>query len=193
MRAFAPSIRLLSGRVLTAALALVVGAACAPAPEEAPAEPAALTNEALGLRFAALPAGFEVAENGARLVLAGDGTMTVEAGERSDFGIDPVAEANAAQAHFEGLAAGVFLGVRQLVLPIGPGAWARGRYTADGATLEETRIFVVHPAVNRLVTASYVYPAGEDSGARLERLFELVGEIEAADDPAEPPAGPPAS
>ncbi|HVS16794.1 MAG TPA: hypothetical protein VMV46_23020 [Thermoanaerobaculia bacterium] len=195
MRPFAPPSRCFPGRLLPLGLALALGAGCSPAPEEAPAPPEALTNQALALRFAGLPQGFVVADNGARLVLVGegtmgDGTMTVEAGEPSDFGIDPVAEANAEQERFEGLPDGVFLGVRQLVLPIGPGAWARGRFSADGRALEETRVFVVHPTENRLVTASYVYPAGEaeDSGQRVQRLFELVGEIEAADDPVQPPA-----
>jgi hypothetical protein len=169
---------------MVAALVLAIG--CSSTPEELPTAAASVTSQALGLRFAALPAGFEVAEDDARLVLTrDDGTLTVEAGELRDFGIDPVTEANAEQERFEGLVDGVFLGVRQLITPLGPAAYARGRFTDDVAEREETLIFVVHPTANRLITARYLYPAGDDSGARVQTLMELVGEIEAVDRPAD--------
>jgi hypothetical protein len=155
--------------------------ACGGAAEEAAPAPDPVEVVALGLRFARLPAGFSVAENGSRLVLEGDGTMTVEAGERSDFGLDPVTDANAQQARFESLDGGEFLGVQKLIVPIGPAAYARGRFRRDGEAVEETTVFVVHPTANRMVRASYSYPAVEDAEAsrqRVQQLFELVGEME---------------
>lgn len=162
--------------------------ACGGAGEEAEPAPDPVDVSDLGLRFARLPAGFEVVENGARLVLEpeGDegGTMTVEAGEPSDFGLDPVTDANGQQAHYESLDGGQFLGVQKLVVPVGPAAYARGRFVEDGRTMEQTTVFVVHPTANRMIRAGYVYPAGadaEESRARIQQLFELVGEMGAND------------
>jgi len=168
--------RLLGDLIVPLAL---LGLACGGDEEEPANEPVVV--EELGLRFASLPAGFSVVENGSRLVLEGAGTMTVEAGQPSDFGLDPVADATAQQARFESLEGGEFRGAQRLVTPSGPGAYARGRFTRDGQRMEETVVFVVHPTANRMVSLSYVYPAGEDSSERVQSLLELVAEMESTD------------
>ncbi|HVS64193.1 MAG TPA: hypothetical protein VMT85_11905 [Thermoanaerobaculia bacterium] len=169
--------RILGGLIVPLAL---LGLACGGGDEEEPANEPVVVEE-LGLRFVRLPAGFSVVENGSRLVLEGAGTMTVEAGEPSDFGLDPVADATAQQARFESLEGGEFRGAQRLVTPSGPGAYARGRFTRDGQPMEETAVFVVHPSANRMVSLSYVYPAGEDSSERVQSLLELVAEMESTD------------
>jgi hypothetical protein len=175
--------------LLSALLSVLLAAGCGGGdPPPAAEQPGtAVEVDELNLRFARLPAGFAVSENGARLVLEGDGTMTVEAGELSNFGLDPVAEANGQQARFAALEGGEFLGVQRLGTHLGPAAYARGRFTRDGASMEETIVFVVHPSANRMVSLSYVYAAGDDSAARVQTLLELVGEMEPQDAPE--PAG----
>jgi hypothetical protein len=79
---------------------------------------------------------------------------------------------------------GSYLGNRELVTPIGAAFTARARYQADGREVEETKVFAVHPAGDRLLIVSYVYPAGGDSQERVQQLLLLLGEIEGLSLPA---------
>lgn len=73
---------------------------------------------------------------------------------------------------------GRYLGSQELVSPLGAAFYSRGRYSADGRETEETVIFALHPAGDRMITLSYRYPAGDDSSTRVERLFEVLENVE---------------
>jgi hypothetical protein len=163
---------------------------CGPREAVAPADaPPAVEAPELKLAFATLPSGLEVAAIGPNVELTGpDGaSLLVQVGDRSEYGIEVLALANEQRTAFESLEQGEFLGSRQLTTPFGEGGYARGRFVANDQRLEETRLYVVHPLENRLVTYVYTYPAAEDSAQRVQTLLELVGETEAfATSPTEP-------
>lgn len=175
---------------LLASLTTVLVAACSSPTEDTPAPtPDPVVNEVMNVSFASLPAGFAVAENSAdtlRLEPAsaeesqGPRTMWLEVGERSDFGIPLVDIVNSQKEQYEALDGGAFAGNRELGTHVGKAYYSRGSYSFDGATVEETRIFLVHPTENRLVTFHYRYPADDDSGARIQELFAWLGELGAA-------------
>ncbi len=185
-------------------LLLAAGLGCQAEPPAAP-EKRAVASAALDLAFADLPAGFEVAgseggairlrwaaedrEGTARESTAREGAMWVEAGESSDFGIDLVKVTNSQKAIYEARPAGEYSGGRKMVTPAGQAYYSRGRFDEDGRRLEETRLFLIHPRANRLVTFHYLYPAADDSAERLPELFAWVGELIV--EPAEPAATEP--
>lgn len=182
-------------RLAAIGLAIPVSAvalACGTPAEPEPPEPEPVVNQAMNVSFASLPAGFEVAENGAALRLeptdpeaaAGPTEMWLDVGERSDFGIPLVDIVNSQKEQYEALEGGSFAGNRELGTHVGKAYYSRGGYTFEGTAVEETRIFLVHPAENRLVTFHYRYPAGDDSGARIQELFAWLGELSAASTPA---------
>lgn len=185
------------------AAALVVGTLAAgaagcrkPAPPP-PSEPAAVRVEhaASGLAVAALPASLRlVSAEGPGLALAPvdparSGRFTVEAGPPEPGGINLVEVTRAAGAELAARSEGSFLGQREMIAPWGPAYSARGTYLENGERREELRIFTLHPdrTVDRLVTLTYVYPAGdrEESGARFNEGLLVLGELE----PLPPPAG----
>ena len=45
-------------------------------------------------------------------------------------------------------------------------------------TVEETVLFLIHPAANRQLEIHYRYPAADDSAARVEQLIEVLAELE---------------
>lgn len=177
----------------TAALAVtvlisLVALACGTPAEQAPAKPDPVINEAMNLSFARLPIGFTVTENSdSTLELgptdpeqsSGPTAMWVEVGEPSDFGIPLVDIVNSQKDQYEALEGGTFAGNRELGTHVGKAYYSRGGYTFEGAAVEETRIFLVHPTENRLVTFHYRYPSGDDSGARIQELFTWLGELSA--------------
>lgn len=173
-----------------------LGLACSAPDSEAPtADPDPVVNQAMNVSFASLPAGFAVAENSdtaLRLepsssddVATGERSMWLDVGDRSDFGIPLVEIVNSQKEQYEALEDGTFSGNRELGTHVGKAYYSRGGYTFDGAAVEETRIFLVHPTENRLVTFHYRYPADDDSGARIQELFAWLGELEAADPQAD--------
>ena len=163
------------------ALMVIMTLGCATDTPEASIEPTSNSN--LNLTFAALPSGFEVTQNdasGLRLATTDPddpGEMWVDVGERSDFGIQITDIVTAQKALFEAMPGGSFNGNNELMTQNGRAFYSRGRYTHDGAPVEETRTFQIHPGENRLVTLHYRYPAGEDSGARVQQLLVLLGEM----------------
>ena len=167
------------------ALALALAAACQPAPEEPEAPPAVrVENPELGVAIAALPGVFRVARNeGAEIALElaeGEGDLVIAAGE-PEVALNLVA---AVEQHKESILerpAGDYKGGQELVVPSLPGAayYSRGRYQGDAGLTEETLVVLVHPQRDRQLRVTYTYPAGDDSGSRLENeLFAVVGELE---------------
>ena len=198
--------RFLAQQVLAASLVLML-IGCAQAPPEPETGPEPIVNEQLNLSFPKVPQHFEVDINsGSQLELrvkdgieiadgvAKTGRMWVTVDERSDFGIDLVGIMQGQKDEFLALEGGSFSGSQQLGTPSGLAYYSRGQFDVDGARQEETRVHMVHPTENRLVTFYYRYPPGEDSGERVQELLVWVGELEPAassdaadsEDPGEP-------
>jgi hypothetical protein len=51
----------------------------------------------------------------------------------------------------------------------------------DGALIEETTIFTLHPYTDRITTITYRYPAGDDSCERVQQLLEVLAIVEGLD------------
>lgn len=188
----------LAAALVMGAAALVAGAAgCRKQEAAPPPEPAAVRVEhpASGLAVAALPRALRlVSADGALLELAPTdaargGRFTVAAGPPEPGGINLVELTRTAGAELAARPEGSFLGQREMIAPWGPAFSARGTYLENGERREELRIFTLHPdrSVDRLVTLTYVYPAGdrEESGARFNEGLLVLGELE----PLPPPAG----
>jgi hypothetical protein len=159
--------------------------------EDAPSEPVAaaperLENEALQIAIAGLPGGFDVTVNsGESLRLVREpglppGEAWIGVGAPVEGGINLVEHIRGQRAAFEALPGGSFSGNGELQLADGrPAYYSRGRFEDQGKTVEEFRVWSVHPVdPNRLLAVYYRYPAGEDSKQRLEDVLFLVGEIE---------------
>jgi hypothetical protein len=135
----------------------------------------------LGLAIANLPDGLEVTTNeGGTLMLVPKGkagTIVVQAGP-AEVGPNLVAAVKEHQASIEARPGAEYLGVRELVTPLGSAYWSRGRYEQGGSTVEETRIVTLHPDGHRLLYLTSTYPAGDDSSARIQELLALLTEIE---------------
>ncbi len=153
-------------------------------------EPEVIESEAAGIGIAALPADFTVTSNdaeGLRLAVAseaGAGEMTVVTSEVYQEGLNIIDAVEIEMANFEGKPEGRSFGQTKMVAPMGLTYMARGRYLSDGAEVEELRAMLAHPWGNRLLTLSYVYPAGEDTSERGAQLMELLGEVVALEAPA---------
>lgn len=175
-------------------VALACAAACQPqaSPESEQAEtppeavPRRVESQPLGLAIAAVPRGFELEVNeGETLRLEGRnaegrwGTITVEVEPPQAAGVNLVKAVNEQKQALEARPEGKFMGQVELGSPLGTAFSTRGRYRdGEGATMEESRVFAVHPMGDRLLSVRYVYPAGGDSEERLQQLFALLGEIE---------------
>ncbi len=116
------------------------------------------------------------------------GSLWLELGEPSDFGIELNDVAKSHAPYYEGLPEGDSLGGRQIIGPLGPAQYTRGRFLADdGTTRQQIRLFMLHPIENRLVTLAYEHPAGSDadSAARINNhMLVLLGEMDVASTPA---------
>ena len=151
-----------------------------------PAMGARLENPENGVALAGVPGFFRVVSNDqAGIVLAPadaavEGTLTVKAGDKGIGGVNLIA---AIEQHKEAVLArqaGDYKGQRELGSQLGTAYYSRGNYLGeDGVPREETIVFLVHPWNDRTLQLIYVYPAGEDSGARIqEQLFGVLGELE---------------
>lgn len=163
-----------------------VGCQKTPTPEAAPEAGPRVENAALGIALGSIPVPFELRHGEAdTLVLArvldegGEGLVLIAAGPVETGGINLVEVAKQRNADFAALEGGESFGNRELGTQIGPAFTARGSYDSDGSRVEETWIFTLHPGENRLLRLSYRYPAGGDSGGRVNELMELLGEVEA--------------
>jgi hypothetical protein len=176
----------------TAALALLLAllGACARQDGGPSAGGGRVESPDLGVAVARLPDGFRQVRSGAETIelegtsSRGPGRVVIAAGPVEIGGINLVEAVRAQKAAFEALPGGSYLGNRELVTPIGAAFTARARYQAEGREVEETKVFAVHPAGDRLLIVSYVYPAGGDSQERVQQLLLLIGEIEGLPRPA---------
>lgn len=163
---------------LTLALALL---SCAEPPPPPP--PAGVENAELGLSLAAVPDGLEVATNqGSSLELepadpALGGSIRFTVGPE-EVGVNLVAAVKEHQQHIENLPDGEYKGAQELQADFGTAFYSRGRYTEDGAPVEETVIFLIHPEGERLLSLHYRYPARDDSAQRVEQLIEVLSYVE---------------
>lgn len=121
------------------------------------------------------------------------GAVRIELGEPSDFGIeleDVSALETIKQEHQDLFAAagGEYLGVGgQLIYgPFGPSRYTRGRFQAeDGTAVQQIRLFMVHPAENRVLTLVYDHPVVDnaDSAARINNhLLVLLENLRSAEE-----------
>ena len=111
------------------------------------------------------------------------GSIWLEVGEPSDFGIEIDDVAKSHKPFYEGMPEGVHLAGRQIIGPLGPARYTRGRFLGDdGVTQQQIRLFMLHPLENRLVTLVSQHPAGDDgdSRGRITQLLVLLGETEVA-------------
>ena len=158
--------------------------------EPAPEPGVRVDNPQLGMAIAALASEFEVVSNdGAtiELVPTGEGatgTVSVKAGEAEVGGINLVAAVQQHKAEVLERPDGDYKGQAEYVSPLGTTYASRGRFSADGGTVEERVIFMVHPWGDRTLQVIYRYPAGEDTQERLDTLMNgIVGELEALPPP----------
>jgi len=70
------------------------------------------------------------------------------------------------------------MGAQELQADFGTAFYSRGRFNENEALQEETRILLIHPAGNKLLTISYRYPAADDSASRVEQLIEVLSYLE---------------
>lgn len=165
-------------------LGLALGACSRAAPPAAAeSEPKAVENAELELEVAPLPAGIEVAENrGDQLTFDAvsdgvPGTLTVTVAPPAPAGVDLVAVVKKYGADSAAAAGGKFFGGNELVVPSGSAYTARA--LVDGGTVEERRVFLLHPGGgDRLVTISLRYPPG-DVGASRARMQQTMAFLEA--------------
>lgn len=154
--------------------------------EAPPPPPVRVENAQLGVAIAALSADFVVAStDGATIELlpAGEGatgSVSLVAGEPEVGGINLVAAVQQHKAEILERPDGDYKGQAEYVSPLGTTFASRGRYTADGGTVEERVVYMVHPTGDRTLQVIYRYPAAEDTQARLDALMNgVVGELEA--------------
>ncbi len=152
-------------------------------PESPPPEPTDIQNIDLGITLSGLPDGLIVASNqGTSLELRPSdplvgGILWFAVGPERE-GVNLVAAVQSHQAQMEGMVDAVYKGGQELQGDFGTAFYSRGRYTDGGEPVEETVIFMIHPAGNRLLGIHYRYPAGDDSAARVEQLIDVVSYLE---------------
>lgn len=165
--------------LLIPSVALLACGAGSSVPDETPAN--RVEAPGVGIAIADLPAGLTVQNTeGRELVLTPEGQsgrIVIQAAPAEE-GTNLVRAVKDHQAAIEGKPGAQYLGVRELVTPLGSAYWSRGRYEQDGTVVEETRIVTLHPAGDRLLWLTYVYPAGDDSSARIQQLLGVVAEVE---------------
>lgn len=153
----------------------------APEIEDRPAE--IVVNPELRLRLNGVPDGFAVVANdGDSLVLepvddAIRGRIVITDLD-PDEGQNLPAEVEAHQSFVAGREGGDPRGGQELLSPLGTTFYSRGRYVLDGAEIEETAIFAIHPDGDRIVTMVYRYPAAGDSSSRVQQLFDVLAVVE---------------
>ncbi len=148
-----------------------------------PPEPVRVSNEALDLTITDLGSEWKVTINeGMKLTLAPadpekEGTVEVLVGPE-ETGPNLVAAVEGHRTAIESLPEGHYSGARELSGPLGAAFYSRGRFTDGTSTIEETRIFALHPRSNRIIELVYRYPAGDDSSTRVGEMIDLLARIE---------------
>ena len=168
----------------SAAVIILLALSCA-APSSPP-EPTAIQNIDLGLELTGLPDGLALASNqGTSLELrptdpSEGGVLWFAVGPEQE-GVNLVAAVQDHQAQLEGKNGADYKGAQELTGDFGTAFYSRGRYIDEnGGLTEETVVFMIHPAGNRLLGIHYRYPAGEDSAARVEQLIDTISYVAAA-------------
>jgi hypothetical protein len=166
---------------LTVIICLIVpGLGCSPPP---PPPPTGITNAELGLSIGSLGKEWALDTNNQRtLILVPSnperrGTVEFIVGPEEN-GINLVAAVNDHRQEIEARPGGVYSGAQELSGPMGTAFYSRGRYDDGDSTLEETRLFSIHPRSSRMLQIVYRYPAGDDSSQRVGELINLLGEVE---------------
>lgn len=177
---------------LALAVLVLVSPACSRHETGSAAADRSVVSTSLGLRLAAVPDGLRLASNSeGALVLLPDqpgkvGRIEITV-EPIEAGVNLVEAIHHHQAAITARKGASYLGAQELTGPLGSAYWSRGRYPEGGKMLEETRVFTLTPDHSRIVDLTYRYPAAEDSSQRVQKLLDVLGEIEA------PPSGAPAS
>jgi hypothetical protein len=168
--------------VIVLALVLSVSS-CSGPPPPPPPQDTSVENVDLGIKLAAVPEGLVASVN------EGDILELRPTGEGVDgkvwFFVGPdqhavnlVAAVTGHQAHIEGLPDGEYMGAQELTGGFGVAFYSRGRFSDAEVTVEETVLFLIHPTAHRLLEIHYQYPAANDSAARVEKLIEVLAELE---------------
>jgi hypothetical protein len=174
--------KLFATALLSLALALAL-LSCAQPPEPPPPPPPGVENAELDIKLASVPQGLRVAANeGRSLELepvdpAVGGAIWFEVGPE-EIGVNLVTAVQDHQQYIEGLPDGTYMGAQELQADFGTAFYSRGRYTEDGAAVEETVIFRIHPRASRLLSIDSRYPARDDSSQRVEQLIEVLSYLE---------------
>jgi hypothetical protein len=155
-----------------------------PLPPPEPAPNPGVENSELGIKLNSVPDGLETTLNeGSTLELrptgdAADGNIWFHVGPEQ-HSVNLVATVEDHQAYVQSLSDGEYLGAQELSGDFGVAFYSRGRFSDNNVTVEETVLFLLHPAAgNRLLEIHYRYPAGTDSAARVEKLIEVLAELE---------------
>jgi hypothetical protein len=171
---------------ISAAVVILLALSCA-APSTPPATET-IQNVDLGLELKGLPHGLAVASNqGTSLELrptdpAREGVLWFAVGPEQE-GVNLVSAVQDHQAQMEGKNGADYKGGQELQGDFGSAFYSRGRYIENDTLMEETAVFMIHPAGNRLLGIHYRYPAGEDSSARVEQLIDVISYVAALPNP----------
>jgi len=163
--------------VAVTALALSCGG---PTP---PPEPTVIQNIDLGITLNGLPDGLVVSSNqGTSFELRPadplvGGVLWFAVGPEQE-GVNLVAAVQSHQAQLEGMVDAVYKGAQELQGDFGTAFYSRGQYAEGDELVEETVIFMIHPAGNRLLGIHYRYPVGDDSAARVEQLIDVISYLD---------------
>jgi hypothetical protein len=137
------------------------------------------TNQELGITLQSIPEGLVVEVNqGANLILAPETPeqgvfLKFEVGPQ-EVGVNLVSAVQNHQAHIEDFPGGQYFGSTELISQLGTAFLSRGQFKSEDDEIEEARVFVIHPAGNRLLSMIYTYPAGGDSQSRAENLLAVL-------------------
>ena len=173
--------RFVRGTIPCLALALAVACGGTPEPATEAAAPAQrVENAGLGIALGSVPTGFSLATNaGETLELQPDGerpgklSFTIQGGHNLVDAVNGHRDSTVTQPD------GEYKGQIELGSHLGTAFASRGQYTGeDGATVEDFRIFVLHPEGRGVLTLIYSYPAGDDTAARRDELLGTLGEVE---------------
>lgn len=152
----------------------------------APPTPSPIDHPGLELRLTELPTGVTESARGDdrwtfTAVLGGvEGTIAITAAAPAGGSVNLVEEAREFGAAAAAAPGGKFFGGNELVTPTGPAYAARA--LVDEGTVEERRVFLLHPADGeRLLTLALRYPpsTSEVASQRFQQLIELLSALEA--------------
>jgi hypothetical protein len=135
-------------------------------------------SHALGLSLDGIPDTWTI-QDAEALRLTPTGEVQGEIWIEIDHNIFNLVQAvNDWKERYEAMPDGRFLGQLELGTQLGPAYTVRGRYTHEGANVEERRIITLHPGGVGLSHMVYRYPGESDSKARGQEMFGLFGGLE---------------